>query len=189
VSEHRARAHPLQQRVAAAIVDAAARVLAARGEQASMADVAAAAGVGRATVYRYFPTRGALLGELAQLAVDEANGRMTAARIDKVDPEEGVRRVVRALVEVGDPFVVVARERAGVDSVDFERRLAKPVRRLLARGQDAGVIRADIPSPWLTEALVALIVATVAAKPALGREDTIAAITSTFLDGARVHAA
>jgi TetR/AcrR family transcriptional regulator, mexCD-oprJ operon repressor len=32
-----------------------------RGEQASMADVAAAAGMARATVYRYFPNMNAAL--------------------------------------------------------------------------------------------------------------------------------
>jgi TetR/AcrR family transcriptional regulator, mexCD-oprJ operon repressor len=45
----------LHARVSAAILEAAAAVLAERGEQASMADVAAAAGMARATVYRSFP--------------------------------------------------------------------------------------------------------------------------------------
>ena len=40
----------LHARVSAAILEAAAAVLAERGEQASMADVAAAAGMARATV-------------------------------------------------------------------------------------------------------------------------------------------
>jgi Bacterial regulatory proteins, tetR family len=52
-----ARRPALQQRVAEAILDGAAEIFVLQGEQASMNDVAEAAGVARATVYRYFPNR------------------------------------------------------------------------------------------------------------------------------------
>jgi TetR/AcrR family transcriptional repressor of mexCD-oprJ operon len=178
------RQHSLQQRVETTIVDAAAKTLAERGEQASMSDVAAAAGMARATVYRYFPTRQALLDELARRAVEDAAERLSAARIDELAPEQALPRVVRALVEVGDPFLVIARERMRPDLAEFERRLAQPVRRLMERAQEARVLRNDVPSSWLAEALFALVVGTVAAKPSRGREDTVAAIASLFLDGA-----
>jgi TetR/AcrR family transcriptional repressor of mexCD-oprJ operon len=187
VPSRRVRAPALQQHVAAVIVEAAAQLFAARGADANMTDVAAAAGVARATVYRYFPTRQALLDELAQIALDEANTRLTAARIEEVDPEEGIRRAVRALIEVGDPFVVVAREHVRPDRDEFERRLAQPVCRVLERAQEQGAIRADIASSWLTDALIALTVSGVASRPGLGREDAIAAIASMFLDGARAR--
>ncbi len=183
----RASRQALQQRVSAAILDAAARVLVGRGEQASMNDVAAAAGVARATVYRYFPSRQALLDELARLAVRDAADRLAAARIDAVGTEEGVRRAVRALVDVGDYFVVLARERVQPDAQEFERGLAAPLRRLFERGAAAGQIRRDIPSSWLTNSLVGLVVSVLPATPALGKEDTIAAITELFFDGVRAR--
>jgi AcrR family transcriptional regulator len=62
----------LQERVAAAILEAAARTFAARGS-ANLADVAAAAGVARATVYR---NRTRLIGELARLAAEHAQERL-----------------------------------------------------------------------------------------------------------------
>lgn len=175
----------LQQRVSAAILDAAARVLARRGEQASMNDVAAAAGVARATVYRYFPSRQALLDELARLAVRDAADRLASARIDEVAAEEGVRRAIRALVDVGDYFVVLARERVQPDADQFERGVAAPLRRLFERGAAAGEIRPDIPSSWLTNSLVGLVVSVLPSTPTLGKEDTIASITALFFDGAR----
>ena len=101
----------LQQRVSAAILEAAAKVLAAQGDQASMLDIAAAAGVGRATVYRYFPTRQALLDELAGVALERAGERLSAAGLDRVPAREGISRAVRALVAVGEYFVVLERER------------------------------------------------------------------------------
>jgi len=181
----RAPRQALQQRVSAAILDAAARVLVARGEQASMNDVAAAAGVARATVYRYFPSRQALLDELARLAVRDAADRLASARIDEVGAEEGVKRAIRALVDVGDYFVVLARERVQPDAQQFERGLAAPLRRLFERGAAAGEIRQDIPSSWLTSSLVGLVVSVLPSTPALGKEDTIAAITGLFFDGVR----
>ena len=56
-----ARGVPRYDRTAAAILDAAAHVLSEHGSGANLADVAAAAGVSRATLYRYYPDRDALL--------------------------------------------------------------------------------------------------------------------------------
>jgi TetR/AcrR family transcriptional repressor of mexCD-oprJ operon len=177
----------LQQRVVAAILDGAAQIFARQGEQASMNDVAEAAGVARATIYRYFPNREALLDELAQAAVSDVDARLTSARIDEVAPEEGIARAVRALVDVGDSFVLLARERRRSDPERFERQFTQPVRQLFERGQTSGDIRADIASARLTESLIGLIVGVRASTPPLGREDIIATITSLFLDGARAR--
>lgn len=177
----------LQERVTAAIVEAAARVLAERGEQASMREVATAAGVARATVYRYFPSREALLTRVADLAVADAGERLASARIGEVAPDEGVTRAVRALADVGEPFVVLARDRVRSDRRQFDDAVAEPLRQLFQGGQAAGAFRADISTSWLVETFLALIASVIAASPNLGREDTVAVITSLFLDGARVR--
>ena len=177
----------LQQRVAAAILDGAARMFALQGEQASMNDVAAAAGVARATVYRYFPNRQALFDELAQAAVSDADARLASARIDEVAPGEGVARAVRALVDVGDSFVLLARQRVRSDPERFERGITRPLRQLFERGQAAGDIRDDIPSARLTESLLGLIAGVMMSTKPLGKEDVLATITGLFLDGARAR--
>ena len=177
----------LQQRVAATILDGAAQLFAAQGDQASMNDVAVAAGVARATVYRYFPSREVLLDELAKAAVSEVNARLESARIDEVEPEEGIARAVRALVDVGDSFVLLARDRLRSDPERFEREVTQPLCQLFERGQAAGDVRADIASARLTESLIGLIVGVVRSTPPLGKEDMIATITGLFLDGARAR--
>jgi TetR/AcrR family transcriptional regulator, mexCD-oprJ operon repressor len=175
----------LQERVSAAILEAAAQLLARRGEAASMSDVAAAAGVGRATVYRYFPNREALLEELADLALTTAGDRLLAAGLPNVSVEEGLARAVRVLVGVGDYFVVLARERVRPNPAHLQQRLLAPLRALLERGQETGIIRTDVEASWLTDSLLSLVVSLLLAQPVLGEEDAAATITSLFLDGSR----
>ena len=177
----------LQERVARAILDAAAQTFASQGGHANLGDVAATAGVARATVYRYFPNRQSLVDALTAQAAAQADERLTAARIEEVPIEEGVSRAVRAFVDVGDAFVVLVRERSRTEAGAFEQLIAPALRALLERGRSAGEIRDDIPPASLVESLVG-IVAGVLRHGALARDDAVAAITSVFLDGARTTA-
>jgi TetR/AcrR family transcriptional regulator, mexCD-oprJ operon repressor len=178
----------LHARVSAAILEAAAAALAERGEQASMADVAAAAGMARATVYRYFPNREALFEAVGRLAVEEAGERLQAGRLQDVPVPEAFERAVRALVAVGDYFVVVSRENTRPDPAEFEQRVALPLRELIERAQSLGEVRDDLPASWLMESLIGIVVSGLQTRPSLGVEDTVAGITSLFLDGARLQA-
>jgi AcrR family transcriptional regulator len=174
----------LRERVAAAIVDAAAAVFAERGD-ASMSDVANAAGMARGTVYRYFQGREALMEALGNAAVEEAGRGLAAGRLDEVPVEEAFTRAVRALVLVGDYFVVLARERASVDPAEFERHVSGVLRALLERGRKLGEIRTDVPVTWLVETLIGVIVSVLGSGSSAGVEDKVDAITSLFLEGAR----
>ena len=173
--------------MSAAILEAAAAVLAERGEQASMADVAAAAGMARATVYRYFPNREALFEALGHLAVEQAGERLRAGRLQDVSVPEAFGRAVRALVAVGDYLVVVSRENARPDP-QFEQQVASPLRNLIERAQSLGEVREDLPASWLMESLIGIVVSGLQTRPSLGVEDTVAGITSLFLDGAGLQA-
>src|SRR3954462_3666652 len=89
---------PLQHRAPPPTPHPPAQTFALQGARASMNDVAEAAGVARATVYRYFPNREALLDELARAAVSDVDTRVESARIDEGAPWGGIARAVRALV-------------------------------------------------------------------------------------------
>jgi TetR/AcrR family transcriptional regulator, mexCD-oprJ operon repressor len=175
----------LQERVAATILEAARRVFGARGERASMSDVAAAAGVTRGTVYRYFPNRQSLLDELAGSALRAAGDRLAAARIDEVPVFESITRAVRALVEVGELFALLARERVHGEGDDFERYVGGPLRALVERGQSTGELRGDMPSAWLTDSLIGIVANILSSEDQRGVDDTVAAITGVYIDGAR----
>jgi TetR/AcrR family transcriptional repressor of mexCD-oprJ operon len=171
--------------VSGAIVAAAAELLAGRGSAASMADVAAAAGMARATVYRYFPTREALLDRVAAVAVADAGARLDEAHLDSVSPEEGLVRAVRAFFDVGNSFIVVARERMRVDPDQRQALVEEPLRRVFERGQDDGSFRTDVPPAWLATALVSLVEAVASRPPSFGRDDTVDRVSSLFLEGIR----
>ena len=174
-------------RTPAAILAAAARLL-AESEAASMADVAAAAGVGRATLYRYYPSREALVAALAAEAVQEAGTRLADAGLDTAPPEEAIERIVRALIAVGDRFaVLVTRECIELDPDAIERLISQPIRRVFQRAVDEGLLRDDLPLDIQLELFGGIVRTgiTLAGERRLGLEDAAAAITSTFLDGAR----
>ena len=174
----------LRARVVSVIVDAAAHELAQSHREVTMADVADAAGVARATIYRYFPNREALVDAVAANALEDVSARLAASRIADVPATEGIVRAVRAIVEVGDALVV-ARTRLRADPEAFEEAVGAPLTAMFERGQADGIVRDDVPARWLAEALIGLATAGVGASPALGRDDMIAATSSVFLDGAR----
>jgi AcrR family transcriptional regulator len=180
---------PRHDRTAAAILDAAAQVLSGRGGNSSMADVAAAAGVSRATLYRYYPDREALLVALAGQALTDAASRLEDAGLERAPVDEAIERIVRALVAVGDRYAVLIRERVDVDPAEAERLVGAPMQAVFARGVEGGFFRRDIAPEVLLElfggALIAAIKLT--ERGQLGLEEASAATASVFLDGVRAR--
>jgi AcrR family transcriptional regulator len=76
---------------AAAITQAAAQLL-ARHQDATVGAVAQATGVARGTVYRYFPTRQALLTAVVDQALVKADHRLTQANLAAVPVTDGLAR-------------------------------------------------------------------------------------------------
>lgn len=93
---------PRGQRTRADVLDVAWRVIAERGTQVSMQDIAAAAGLTRQAVYVHFRSRGGLLVALVRRADERADihARFRAA-LDAGDP----RRRLDAFLRVWFDFV------------------------------------------------------------------------------------
>jgi AcrR family transcriptional regulator len=146
---------------AAAITHAAAQLV-ARHQDATVGAVAQATGVARGTIYRY----------------------LTQANLAAVPVAEGLARAVRALVALGDDFLVLARERllSGGDIPAFS-----PVVALLDRGRQTGDLRSDLPLSCQVEALYALVHACLRASElaAAGPEDISATALRLFLEGSK----
>ena len=134
---------------------------------ATMAQIAAAAGVGRATLHRHFATRDDLVLALGGRGLDrwEASLRAgTALRVVGTDDADAHRAALEDLVR---RYVVDAADYAfALTHPEIERHpdLAGTVRRLidletavLASAQRVGVLRDDQPAAWLDHVLFGLL--------------------------------
>jgi AcrR family transcriptional regulator len=178
---------PRFDRTAAAILDAAAHVFSEHGNAANVADVAAAAGVSRATLYRYYPNREALLKALGAYALTELAGRLNDAGLERATVEEAVERLARAIVAVGDRYAVLASEQCPPDEAEAERLVGGPMRAVFERGIASGLIRQDLPADVLLELFSGTLMAAIklTQRHQLGAEEASAAAAAVFLDGAR----
>ncbi len=177
---------PRFDRTSAAILDAAARVFADDGTSANLAAVATTAGVSRATLYRYYKSREALLEALVVDAINEAARRLADAGLERASVEEAIERILRAFVSVGDRYAVLISDLPWYEKAD-KSQLQTPVRAVLTRGVETGVLRDDFSVVVLNELLggAALSAIKLTQRHELGLEEASAAAASLFLDGAR----
>jgi len=176
-------------RTMAAILDAAAHALSEHGRSANMANVAEAAGISRATLYRYYPDRDALLEALSVQALAHAAAGLADAGLERAPVEEAIERIVRALTAVGDRYAVLVREQVRSDPGEIERLVAAPMRAVFARGIESGLFRQDLPADVLLKLFGGALVAALKLiqHGRLGLEEASAAAASVFLDGARAR--
>lgn len=124
-----------------------------RDPDASMDQIARAAGVVRRTVYGHFPNRDALIGTLVDGAVEAVAAAHAAGREGAGDPAQALAGSVLAVWEVADRYrILVSLAQRSVTMQGIRERLA-PVREasvaLLREGLDRGVFSSPLPAPAL----------------------------------------
>jgi TetR/AcrR family transcriptional regulator, mexCD-oprJ operon repressor len=185
----------IHDRVAEAILDAAASLLAAGGEPPSMSDIAEAAGVARATVYRYFPSRDALLQALTAAAVEATATRLTQADLDVVPVTEAIARLTRVVAAAGSKYAALVSVIGTDYADDMAQQIQVMIQELLRRGIDDGTFRGDLSADELGFLLGYLLqaAARMAAEDLAGVEKAAALVTTVFLhgthNGSTVHVA
>ena len=169
------------------ILDVARDVL-GQDPDAGMADIAAAAGVVRRTVYGHFPTRTDLVRTLAQQAVDEI-----VAVLDEVDAADGAPETVwvdfiARLWPVTRRYRVLLALRRG-ELGDEIHAVLGPVddalADLVARGQDRHVFGRHLPPGMLSQVAYATVFTiaelTIAEDDGAGGTQGVRAATITSL--------
>lgn len=145
VDEHR---HSVRD----AVLDAAAELVAQRGlTGVTMAGIAEATGIGRATLYRYFPDVDAVLTAWHERQLATHLAHLTGILARSTDPAERLRDVLTAYAQMsgrhggpGGDLAVALHGRA--HATRTEDRVAALLTGLLKASARAGAVRSDVPA-------------------------------------------
>jgi AcrR family transcriptional regulator len=151
--EPKAAAEPRRLRADAArnrqrLIDAAEEVFAVQGLDATLDDIAGHAGVNVATAYRHFANKHELARAYLQQTLDQATAMAERAATVE-DPMAGLAQFLGQaldLLAANRGFVDVLTDAYGAEWFrdQLHDLITGPIRRLVVRGQQAGVVRPDV---------------------------------------------
>lgn len=128
------------------ILRAAREIYGEFGPDAPIEAIARRAGVAERTLYRRFPTK----AELIRAALDQCIAEDLTPTIEAVrgadDPLHGLAQLIDAAISLGarEHNLLTAARRAGSLTPDISTSLYEALDALAHRGQQAGVVRADL---------------------------------------------
>ncbi|MFD4421708.1 TetR/AcrR family transcriptional regulator [Agromyces sp. NPDC058484] len=169
----------------ASILDAAAICL-SRDPNASIGEIAEAAGVGRVTLYGHFSSRAELIDAVVARAIDEGNESLEAVDLSG-DPRAALVRLIDpswlSIVRIGALMTAAGAVLSPERMLELHERPASRVERLVERGRSEGVFRVDLPTSWLVGILHRVMHGAAAEIDAgrLSSDDAAAVIAATVL--------
>jgi TetR/AcrR family transcriptional repressor of mexCD-oprJ operon len=138
----------------------AARSVLTRNPDAPVHEVADAAGISRATFYRYFPSRDDLIRELTQAAWLDLDTALNEVLSENTRGEGKLLALCEAMVPLGDRFIYVLQEQSIESETKIEfllkfggLKIASFIEELKAEG----LVRTDIHSIWIRSVFYSLI--------------------------------
>ena len=139
------------RRNVAAILDAALECL-SRNADASVAEIAQTAGVGRVTLYGHFPSRAELVDAVLTSAIEKESQTLEAVDLSG-DPRAALDRLVASSWLIVNQFrslLLAAQAALPPGRIrELHEGPAARVEGLITRGQEEGVFRDDLPTSWL----------------------------------------
>ena len=189
-AQHRGKARPLRrdaERNRQRILQAAAEVFGQRGLDATLDDVAHRAGVGVGTVYRRFPDKESLVGELFQDRI-EAMVSLAEEACAAADPWAGLvsylERIAAIMASDLGLRQMMLFATYGKDRVASARKQMRPVvARLVARAQAAGAAREDLSATDVP--MIAFMLATAAEYAGAVQPEVWRRYLALIIDGLR----
>lgn len=169
-----------------ATLDATAALVAERGlASMTMSEIAERTGIGRATLYKYFPDVESILVAWHQRQIERHLGELARVAEREADPERRLTDVLEAYAamthHVPHGIDLAAGLHRGAHVADAHRRLQAYVRDLLVDAAAAGVVRSDVSADELaTYCLHAL-----GGAAALPSTEAVGRLVTITLDGLR----
>lgn len=169
------------------LLDAAAAVL-ARNPGASIADVAVRAGVSRATLYRYFPSREALIRALAIEALGQTDEAVAPLRDQTSSSTETLQLTIGALIPLGERFHFLTTEFGVMGDPEvaeiYERQQSELSNLVEAVKAEGGIAR-EIPTAWVVAVIDTLIYAawTSVEEGFIASRDAVDLVNRTLFSG------
>jgi AcrR family transcriptional regulator len=152
----------------------AARLL-AQNPAISMAEIAAASGLGRTTLYRHFPTREDLIRVLAERATAEVAKTLAASRLDEGTASQALCRLIAATLAVGSHYAFLS---LLMVETDTDGGWAPFLRALCERGRLSGEFSRSLSSAWMASVAASILILAFR-EVALGRLDQSEALRMT----------
>ena len=162
-SEHRAARKPRAdaERNRLRLMEAAKAVFAEKGQDASLEEIARVAGVGIGTLYRHFPTRDALIGDVYRNETEQL-AKAASEFAESLPPKEALRQWMMVFIEyLATKYVMYPALNSLVGGTSTLYAASGPLitgsmEMLTGRAVASGDIRLDIPPLDLLRAVSGL---------------------------------
>ncbi len=178
---------PIRPPARTAILRAAAAVYSA-SPSATIEQVAQAAGVSRATLFRHFSDRDDLVQSAGRECLANLDRALESASLGRGNSRSRMLRLLEVLIGAGLEWRFVLAFGDLLDHPAVEKAAAKLDRHfepVIKAAMREGLLREDLPEAWFREAFDALVFASwsVVERGKVARSDAPALLLRTLLDG------
>ncbi len=168
-----------------AVITAAERLFAERGFDVPLGEVAAAAGVGRATLYRHFSTRTDLAFALFERDMQRLRDFAASQKGEPGDFEELIGFKLQCYIRSGGLAEAVQRESRSVDFAKEREEIAGLFWRAAQPAMNAGVLRSDLTIESFLMLDLAISGVMLSGGTVADRRERAERLKSMLLDGLR----
>ncbi|MGI9327526.1 MAG: TetR/AcrR family transcriptional regulator [Pseudomonadales bacterium] len=160
-----------------------------RNPDASVSEIALAAGVGRATLYRHYESRDVLIQSLARKCLEETDELAAPLKAKKLSGRKAIEATIDVLMPMADRFKFLLNlwSIAGNDATvrAIYKRQLEEMYQLIEQAKKAGDVCNTLSTPWVVAVFDNLLYASwqMIKNEAMNPEEAAEAFKKTFFSG------